>query len=109
VGYARKKVDWQDASTCFTISSAAHQAEYGQAFLFIDRPLQRLQPSTRPETRQITPLLEDFGALWAGACLFEVDALLMVDSNQVAKTATEASPVAARFISSHEVLSFLYT
>jgi hypothetical protein len=40
------------------------QAEYEQAFLFIDRQLQRLQPSAQPEARQITPLLGDFSALW---------------------------------------------
>jgi hypothetical protein len=45
-------------------SSAAHQAEYEQAYLFIDRQLQRLQPSAQPDVRQIIPLLEDFGALW---------------------------------------------
>lgn len=39
------------------------QAEYEQAYLFIDRQLQRLQPSAQPEARQIPPLLKDFGAI----------------------------------------------
>ena len=39
------------------------QAEYEQAYLFIDRQLQRLQPAAQPDARQIPPLLEDFGAL----------------------------------------------
>ena len=38
--------------------------EYEQAYLFIDRKLQRLQPAAQPEARQIIPLLDDFGVLW---------------------------------------------
>jgi hypothetical protein len=39
------------------------QVEYEQAFLFIDRPLQRLQPSAQPEVRQVILFLEDLSAL----------------------------------------------
>jgi hypothetical protein len=52
------------------------QAEYEQAFLFIDRQLQRLQPSAQPEARGIIPLLGDFGALWQRMTLTERRAIL---------------------------------
>jgi hypothetical protein len=52
------------------------QAEYEQAFLFIDRQLQRLQPSAQPEARQIASLLEDFGSLWQQMILTERRAIL---------------------------------
>ena len=52
------------------------QAEYEQAYLYIDRQLQRLQPSAQPEARQITPLPDDFGALWQPMTLTERRAIL---------------------------------
>jgi hypothetical protein len=52
------------------------QADYEQAFLFIDRQLQSLQPSAQPEARHITPLLDDFGALWQQMTLTERRAIL---------------------------------
>jgi hypothetical protein len=45
--------------------------EYEQAFLFIDRPLQRLHPSAQPEARQIAPSLKDFRPLWQQITLTE--------------------------------------
>jgi hypothetical protein len=42
------------------------QAEYEQAYLYIDRQLQRLQPSAQPEARQTAPYTERF----SGLCLF---------------------------------------
>jgi hypothetical protein len=57
-------------------SSTAYQAEYEQAFLFIDRQLQRLQPSAQPEAQQIAPLLKDFNALWQQMTLTERQAIL---------------------------------
>ena len=52
------------------------QAEYEQAFLFIDRQLQKLQPSTQPEAREILPLLKDFPTLWQQMTLTERRAIL---------------------------------
>jgi hypothetical protein len=52
------------------------QAEYEQAFLFIDRQLQKLKPSAQPEAREILPLLKDFPALWRQMTLTERRAIL---------------------------------
>ena len=52
------------------------QAEYEQAFLYIDRQLQTLSPSAQPGAREIIPLLEDFPALWQQMTLTERRALL---------------------------------
>jgi hypothetical protein len=52
------------------------QAEYEQAYLFIDRPLQRLKPSVQPEARRIIPLFGDFGTLWNQMTLTERRAIL---------------------------------
>ena len=52
------------------------QGEYEQAFLFIDRQLQKLQPSAQPEARQILPLLKDFPTLWQQMTLTERRAIL---------------------------------
>ncbi len=52
------------------------QAEYEQAFLFIDRQLQKLQPSAQPEVREIIPLLKDFPELWQQMTLTERRAIL---------------------------------
>jgi hypothetical protein len=52
------------------------QAEYEQAYLFIDRQLQRLKPSSQPEARGIIPLLGDFSALWQQMTLTERRAIL---------------------------------
>lgn len=52
------------------------QAEYEQAFLFIDRQLQKLQPSAQPEAREILPLLKDFPTLWQQMTLTERRAIL---------------------------------
>jgi site-specific DNA recombinase len=52
------------------------QAEYEQAFLYIDRQLQKLQPSAQAEARQVLPLLKDFGALWRQMTLTERRAIL---------------------------------
>ena len=40
------------------------QAEYEQAYVQIDRQLQKLRPSVQPEVREIIPLLKDFPSLW---------------------------------------------
>ncbi len=52
------------------------QAEYEQAFLYIDRQLQKLQPSAHPEVHGVVPLLSDFGALWQQMTLTERRAIL---------------------------------
>ena len=52
------------------------QAEYEQAFLYIDRQLQKLQPSAQPEARGVAALLKDFGALWQQMTLVERRAIL---------------------------------
>jgi hypothetical protein len=52
------------------------QAEYEQAFLYIDRQLQRLQPSAQAEARKIAPLLKDFRPLWQQMTLTERRAIL---------------------------------
>jgi len=52
------------------------QAEYEQAFLCIDRQLQKLSPSAQPGAREIIPLLNDFPALWQRMTLTERRALL---------------------------------
>jgi hypothetical protein len=52
------------------------QAEYEQAFLYIDRQLQKLKPSAQPEAREIIPLLNDFPTLWQHMTLTERRALL---------------------------------
>jgi hypothetical protein len=52
------------------------QAEYEQAYLFIDRQLQRLQPSAQLEARQAVPLLKDFNSLWQQMTLTERRAIL---------------------------------
>jgi hypothetical protein len=52
------------------------QAEYEQAYLFIDRQLQRLQPSAQPKMLQIIHLLKDFGSLWQQMTLTERRAIL---------------------------------
>jgi hypothetical protein len=52
------------------------QAEYEQAYLFIDRQLQRLKPSAQPEARGIIPLLEGCSALWQQMTLTERRAIL---------------------------------
>jgi hypothetical protein len=52
------------------------QAEYEQAFLFIDRQLQKLQPSAQPEVYGVVALLKDFGALWQQMTLVERRAIL---------------------------------
>lgn len=52
------------------------QAEYEQAFLHIDRQLQRLQPSSQPEVRDVASNLKDLGALWRQMTLTERRAIL---------------------------------
>lgn len=52
------------------------QAEYEQAYLHIDRQLQRLQPSAQPEARNVAHLLKDFGSLWQKMTLMERRAVL---------------------------------
>lgn len=52
------------------------QAEYEQAFLYIDRQLQKLKPSAQPEAREVLPLLKDFGKLWQQMTLTERRATL---------------------------------
>lgn len=52
------------------------QAEYEQAFLYIDCQLQKLQPSAQFEVRGIPPLLKDFPVLWQQMTLTERRAIL---------------------------------
>ena len=52
------------------------QAEYEQAYLHIDRQLQRLQPSAQPDAREVVHLLKDFAALWRKMTLTERRAIL---------------------------------
>jgi len=52
------------------------QAEYEQAFLYIDRQLRKLQPSAQPEAQEVLPLLKDFGHLWRQMNLTERKAIL---------------------------------
>ncbi len=52
------------------------EAEYEQAYLQIDRQLQRLQPSVQPEARQVAHHLKDFGDLWLRMSLTERRAIL---------------------------------
>jgi hypothetical protein len=52
------------------------QAEYEQAYLFIDRQLQRLKPSAYPEAKRIIPLLGNFSTLWQQMTLTERRAIL---------------------------------
>ena len=54
----------------------ATNRQYGQVFLFIDRQLQKLQPSAQPEAREILPLLKDFPTLWQQMTLTEHRAIL---------------------------------
>jgi hypothetical protein len=51
------------------------QAEYEQAYLFIDRQLKRLKPSSQPEARGIIPLIGNFGTLWQQMTLTEQRAI----------------------------------
>lgn len=52
------------------------QAEYEQAYLYIDRQLQRMKPSAQAEAREIVPLLKDFRLLWQQMTLTERRAML---------------------------------
>jgi len=52
------------------------QAEYEQAYVYIDRQLQKLKPSAQPEARGVIALLKDFGALWQQLTLVERRAIL---------------------------------
>ena len=57
------------------------QAEYEQAYLFIDRRLQRLQPSAQLEARQAVPLLKDFNSLWQQMTLPKKRAIYRAESD----------------------------
>jgi hypothetical protein len=57
------------------------RAEYEQAYLFIDRQLQRLKPSAQPEVRGIIPLLGDFSTLWQQMTLPKNRAIHRAESN----------------------------
>jgi len=52
------------------------QAEYEQAFLYFDRQLQKLQPSTQPEAREVVALLKGFKTLWQQMTITEHWAIL---------------------------------
>ena len=52
------------------------QAEYEQAYLYIDRQLQRMKPSAQAEAREIVPLLKDFRPLWQQMTLTERRAMM---------------------------------
>jgi site-specific DNA recombinase len=75
------------------------QAEYEQAFLIIDRQLQRLQPSAQQEAREVYPLLKDFHGLWQQMTLAERRSILQAmfaglyfDSRHQLKKALAHSP-----------------
>lgn len=52
------------------------QAEYEQAYVQIDRQLQKLRPSAQPEAREIIPMLKDFPSLWRQLTLTERKSIL---------------------------------
>jgi len=75
------------------------QAEYEQAFLYIDRQLQKLKPSAHSEAREIIPLLKDFSTLWRQMTLTERRAILQTmfaglyfDSQHQLRKASAHSP-----------------